>query len=864
MPTPFAAQPSPPESRQPESQQPESQQPVRKPGVTRSSAIQPTGAQPSNGQPGSPLDNRLRGLVRRGRVLTSPAQLAGYDADGLGYKRFLPDAVVIPADADELVSVVRELRGWDLPVVLRGAGTSLAGGPVAAQGGIVIHTSALRSISQIDPEGLWCEVECGVTLKQLEQALQPLGLFYPPDPSSGIVCTLGGNVAMNAGGAHCFRLGVTGNYVLGVEVVLLDGSVQRFGGPAGGLGDCVADWKRLMVGSEGTLGTFTRFWLRLLPISEKAWTFRATFADLRTAERAIHALVADPVCPVAIELMDPRFIGLVENSPMAVGLPRDAFVLITEIDGPAAWVDHHVLAVAALLREAGATDLAWSDDPVHRDKLWKARKVAGGLMGQMSPDFVVQDAVIPKRALAETLDLIYREADAANIPVINVFHAGDGNLHPNFLFDSKQPHQLEAVEAISKRLMSWVVEVGGTLSGEHGIGNDKMDYMPFVFDADTMGLQWAVPAVFNPQHRWNPLKVFRHRRFADPAADVAGQASESRSPETPAPIPLARPRLFEPFFDPVDGVIAVPAETTPDELRRRIGPWPYRFPLLVDPVASLAEHWAAGPYAPASSRFGPWCDNVIGMNWRLTDGRVVRLGERVVKSTTGYDLFRFFLNSGERFGTPIDWVLRLRPAQPRYAIFELTGASESLDRAGAVLRRCDWGLWFDSVERIIDFRDSLPANAASDRESDPDSLRLVANVAADQRVLFEAYLRSLATEMGLGLSSQDSEQPPRDGLADWVLKTTPDRAAALGASFARATSARTQSQVLTGAVLVYLDQGKPSEQSASELRDRWMSQAGLSELGGQIHSRWLASRDPLPAESVWLQGLAGRFRFPAR
>lgn len=791
-------------------------------------------------------------------MLTSPAQLAGYDADGLGYKRFLPDAVVIPADAEELLSVVRELRGWDLPVVLRGAGTSLAGGPVAAQGGVVIHTSALRGVSQIDPAGLWCEVECGVTLKQLEQALKPFGLFYPPDPSSGIVCTLGGNVAMNAGGAHCFRLGVTGNYVLGVEVVLLDGSVQRFGGPAGGLGDAIADWKRLMVGSEGTLGTFTRFWLRLLPISEKAWTFRATFADLQTAERAIHALVADPVCPVAIELMDPRFIGLVENSPMAVGLPQDAFVLITEIDGPAAWVDHHVSAVAALLREAGATDLAWSDDPVHRDKLWKARKVAGGLMGQMSPDFVVQDAVIPKRALAETLDLIYREADAANIPVINVFHAGDGNLHPNFLFDSKQPHQLEAVEAISKRLMSWVVEVGGTLSGEHGIGNDKMDYMPFVFDADTMGLQWAVPAVFNPEHRWNPLKVFRHRRFGGPAPATAGQVAEAH-----AAAPLAGPRLFEPFFDPIDGVIAVPVDITPDELQRRIGDHPYRFPLWVDPWATLAEQWAAGPYTPASSRFGPWCDNVIGMNWRLTDGRVVRLGERVVKSTTGYDLFRFFLNSGDRFGTPVDWVLRLRPAQPRYAIFELTGPGDSLDRAGAVLRRGDWGLWFDSVERISDFRQSDAGDAASDRANGQDYLRLVANVATDQVAIFETYLRSLATELQLRLSSRDSDQPPRDGLADCVLKTTPDRAAALGASIAQSASARTQAQELTGAVLVYLDQGDGTASAASELRDQGMSHGGLGELGGQFHSRWLPSRDPQPAESAWLQGLTERFRFPA-
>lgn len=460
------------------------------------------------------ISSLLRRVAPGTRVLESPAQMAGYDTDGLGYKRFVPDAVVIPADAEELADVLGFLHREGLPISMRGAGTSLSGGPVAAQGGVIVHTSRLRAIPKISTEGLWCEVECGVNLSQLDSALRPSGLCYPPDPSSGPVCTIGGNVASNAGGAHCFRYGVTGNYVLGVESVMLDGSKQCFGGPAGGRGPWREDWKRLMIGSEGTLGAFTRFWLRLTPRAEKAWTFRATYGDLSSAERAIHALVRHPAFPVAIELMDPRSVAMVENSPMAVGLPEDHFLIVTEIDGPAALVDHRADSVAGVLRDAGSKDVLFGDDAAMREKLFKARKAQGGLLGQVSPDFLVQDAVIPKRALAQVLGLIYDEADRAGLPVVTVMHAGDGNLHPNFLFDSRKSGDLEKVEAISKRLMAYVVELGGTLSGEHGIGNDKSSYMGMVFGPDSRRMQLAVPMVFNPAHQLNPLKIFPERRFA--------------------------------------------------------------------------------------------------------------------------------------------------------------------------------------------------------------------------------------------------------------------------------------------------------------------------------------------------------------
>lgn len=459
------------------------------------------------------IETQLKKLITRGRVLASPAQLSGYSSDGLGYKTYQPDAVVIPADADELTEFMRQAKRLNLPVVMRGAGTSLSGGCVAAQGGVIVHTSGLNKIKTIHSEGFWCEVECGVCLNDLDAVLKPYGVFYPPDPSSGPVCTLGGNVASNAGGAHCFRYGVTSNYVLGVEVLLLDGSVHRFGGPAGGRGAWREDWKRFMIGSEGTLGAFTRFWLRTLPLPEKIWTFRATYPDLQSAESAIHGLVAHPSFPAAIELLDPRGVAMVEASPMSCGLPKGSFMLLSEIDGPSVLVDRRVESIDRLLRSAGSSDVVCSDQEGPRKQLWKARKAAGGLLGQMSPDYVVQDAVIPKRALAEVLQLVYDEADAAGIMAVNIFHAGDGNLHPNFLFNSLMPGELNKVEAISHRLMQRVIDVGGTLSGEHGIGNDKSKYMPLFLGPESMRLQLAVPAAFNRLHQLNPLKVFSERTF---------------------------------------------------------------------------------------------------------------------------------------------------------------------------------------------------------------------------------------------------------------------------------------------------------------------------------------------------------------
>lgn len=797
------------------------------------------------------LATQLKRSIRRGRVLTAPAQLAGYDTDGLGYKFYRPDAVVIPADADELIELLRDSRTLNLPVTIRGAGTSLSGGPVAAQGGIVVHTSSLKKVRTICREGYWCEVESSVVLNQLDATLLPYGLFYPPDPSSGPVCTLGGNIAMNAGGAHCFRYGVTSNYVLGLEVVLLDGTVHRFGGPAGGRGDWREDWKRLMVGSEGTLGAFTRFWLRLLPRPEKVWTYRATFNDLQSAERAIQALALHASFPVAIELMDPRCVAMVENSPMAVGLPKDAFLIVTEIDGPAVLVDSRAEAVENLLRDSGASSVEYSDDEAKRKGLWKARKVAGGLMGQISPDFLVQDAVIPKSALADLLQLVYDEADAAGLPAVNVFHAGDGNLHPNFLFDSRKPGEIEKVEAISKRLMQRVVDVGGTLSGEHGIGNDKTAYMSFIFDEFTMHLQLAVPKLFNARHQLNPLKVFASRRFhqdgeSAPTLTGCDEHLPSGGESDVLSAKSSRARLFEPFFDPIDGVMCGPSTMTAADINSQATAHGFRFPLLLDPYLPLNEQLMASGFASASSRFGPYCDNILGMNWSLPSGRIVRIGERVVKSTTGYDLLRFLLNSNGRLGKPLDLVLRLRPDCGMNGVVTLRGRVMAVTQAAAALLATCWIHWFDAVDVLFD------------GSSETCQLRIALNCPVAEWSVYERFLAEFATNYSLLMSSEMQASLVPDGCPDFVIKTTPDQALQLAREITSGYQVTCVVLCYNGVVHGYCRQNTTDIRSqVSDIIDCHLS--SLVEVSGDWQSRHLPGISPRGVEAEWMNLLEQEF-----
>ncbi|MDB5387768.1 MAG: FAD-binding oxidoreductase, partial [Planctomycetaceae bacterium] len=543
---------------------------------------------------------------------------------------------------------------------------------------------------------------------------------------------------------------------------------------------------------------------------------------------------------------------------MAVGLPKDAFLIVTEIDGPTVLVDARATAVAGLLNDAGASSVEYSDDETTRKGLWKARKVAGGLMGQISPDFLVQDAVIPKRALAELLQLVYDEADAAGLPAVNVFHAGDGNLHPNFLFDSRKPGEIEKVEAISKRLMQRVVDVGGTLSGEHGIGNDKTAYMSFIFDEHTLRLQLAVPHVFNPQHQLNPLKVFASRRFEDlrnGTSSVAHDSPQKNRPDGPEvhptnPTKPTTPRLFEPFFDPIDGVMCGPATMTAADLEPLVATHGFRFPLLLDQHLPLCEQVQASGFASASSRFGPYCDNIMGMNWKLPSGRIVRIGERVVKSTTGYDLLRFLLHSSGRFGEPVDFVLRLRPDCGTRGIFSLTGTDEAVSQAAAALLATCWIHWFDAVDVLFE--------SVSDSKTENCRLRIALNCPAHEWPVYAEFLMSFATTHGLSLNSDSTASLRPDGCPDFALKTTPARALPLAREIVAGHAVTCVVLCYNGVVHGYLKQPATDVQSQiTNIIQRYSP--ALHEVGGDWQSRHIPSQTPTGVEAEWLKQLGQEF-----
>ncbi|MFN5283799.1 MAG: FAD-linked oxidase C-terminal domain-containing protein, partial [Planctomyces sp.] len=472
--------------------------------------------------------------------------------------------------------------------------------------------------------------------------------------------------------------------------------------------------------------------------------------------------------------------------------------------------------------------------------LWKARKVAGGLMGQLSPDFLVQDAVIPRRALAEILQLVYDEADAAGLPVINVFHAGDGNLHPNFLFDSRRPEQVEQVEAISGRLMQRVVAVGGTLSGEHGIGNDKTAYMPLIFGERALRLQLTVPKIFNPGHQLNPLKVFRSRSFVA----VQGQGAMSHAHGDEKEKFLTRDdALFAPYFDDVDGTACVPATADAAILQQLAAPSGFRFPLLLSDHHSLSQQLLASGFAPTSSRFGALCDNICGMNWRLPGGRVVRIGERVVKSTTGYDLFRFLLHAESDFGVPVDFVVRLRPDSGESRVVQLQGPPKSVLAAASQLISRDWVHWFDAIDVVW--------QSGADGEAQP-VLRLAWNCPADEVAVFEQEVHLVARQYVLQKVSSPAVGL-LDGLPDLAVRLQPQAAAGLAQQMLSRPGLRIVQIASLGVLHVY-GAGADSVAIGSDL------QRQLEQSGGDWHSRHQPRRPGQGAEAQWRQILLEEFQ----
>jgi glycolate oxidase subunit GlcD len=452
------------------------------------------------------LVKRLRQAVGEGGVLTDPAALLVYESDGLTAYRVPPRAVVFPRGTEQVAAVVRLLSEAAVPFVARGAGTGLSGGALALDGAVVVSLTRMNRILALDPANRRARVEPGVVNVTLSRAAAPYGLAYAPDPSSQSVCTIGGNVAENAGGPHCLKYGVTSNHISALTVVLPDGEVVELGG---GGGERVGyDLVGLFVGSEGTFGIATEIEVKLIPLPEGTETLLALFDEVDGASRAVSAIIAAGLLPAALEMVDQETIRAVEASIFAAGLPTDAgAALVVEFDGPRAGLGADAERAVEICTAAGAREVRRAADARERDRLWQSRKKAFGAMGRLAPDLLVQDAVVPRSRLPEVLAETYRIAAKHDIRLSNVFHAGDGNLHPTILFDRRDPAMVERVEAASKEIMRRCVEAGGTITGEHGVGLDKREYMGLVFGDAELEAMNAVRRVFDPRGLANPGKV---------------------------------------------------------------------------------------------------------------------------------------------------------------------------------------------------------------------------------------------------------------------------------------------------------------------------------------------------------------------
>ncbi|MBJ7600001.1 MAG: FAD-binding oxidoreductase [Candidatus Nephthysia bennettiae] len=447
----------------------------------------------------------LTRIVGERNVIHGEHDLKIFERDG-SITGALPDAVVLPADRNQVVAVTRAAARHGLPVVPRGAGTGLSGGAVTLKGGIALQLSRMRRILKIDPESRTALVEPGVVNQDLQQAASAHGLFYAPDPSSQKACTIGGNAAENSGGPHCLYYGVTTNHVIGMEVVLADGSVAWLGGDAPDrLG---LDLLGVMVGSEGTLGTITCIKVRLLPQPESMATLMAAFPTVETASHAVSAVIGHGIVPAALEMMDQVTIGAVEAHYRA-GYPTDAgAVLLVEFDGVTESCQELSATVERILRENEATNLRLAEDPEERELLWAGRKGAIGALGRIQPNYYLHDGVVPRTRLPEILQRVEEIGRHYRLPVANVFHAGDGNLHPNILFDLRQRGIMDQVEGAGEEMLWAVIELGGTLSGEHGIGIEKNAFMPWIYGPDDLDAMLRVKRTFDPSGMLNPGKIF--------------------------------------------------------------------------------------------------------------------------------------------------------------------------------------------------------------------------------------------------------------------------------------------------------------------------------------------------------------------
>ena len=674
------------------------------------------------------LADNLRAIVGRENVLSQPDELLVYECDGLPQHKHRPRAVVFPASTEETSAIMRELARANVPFTPRGAGTGLSGGALALNAGVVIEFARMRKILRIDVENRLAVVQPGVVNLHVSRAVAPYGLYYVPDPSSQPSCTIGGNIAESAGGIHCLKYGTTTDHVLGCRVVLAGGEVVDLGFNA-------EDYDLLgtFVGSEGTFGIATEATLRLTQSPPAVRTLLAEFGEVDDASHAVSAIIAAGVMPAALEMMDHEIIRAVEQSVFAAGLPPDAgAALLIELDGIEAGLDDEARKVTSICMEYGARNCRLARDETERKKLWAARKGAFGAIGRISPDSMIQDAVVPRSRLPEVLRAAYEISARHQLRIANVFHAGDGNLHPLICFDSRSPDQVRRVKEAGRELMEVCVAAGGTITGEHGVGLDKRELLPLVFSEADMNAMLSVRAAFDPLRLCNPGKIIPMLRGCGEASAVATESEpqirrivhSSEHPQEPASFESVSSvfpssteevsqlmkyafakrltvsvggatdlvihtdrlnRIIE--HEPADLIAVAQAGVTLTAFNEKLsenGQW-----LPLDPPndgrATLGGVVATGLGGAQQFGYGRPRGSVIGMTVVLADGSVIKAGGRVVKNVAGYDLCKLFTGSYGTLGIITELIFKLRPRPAREATAVATGSAAELLAAGRAI-----------------------------------------------------------------------------------------------------------------------------------------------------------------------------------
>jgi len=473
--------------------------------------------------------SELAGVVGAPNCISEPAALRTYECDGLTSFQTTPGAVILPASTEEVVEAVRIARRANLPIVPRGSGTGLSGGALPVPGCLVVGLSRMRSILEVDLENAWMRVQPGVFNLDISKHLASAGYYYAPDPSSQSVCSIGGNVAENSGGAHCLKYGFTVNHVLGARLVLSDASVIDLGGPV--LDTPGYDLIGVLVGSEGTLGIVTEVVVRILRKPEATRTFFATFPSTDEAGQTVSDIIAAGIVPAAVEMMD-RLAIVAIKAATGVDWPDVGAALLMDVDGPLGEVEHTAAQATAIAAARGAIEIRRPKDEAERLLMWKGRKSAFAAVGRISPNYIVQDGVIPRSEIASVLRKISSLTAELGLRVANVFHAGDGNLHPLILYDASVPGDEEKAEHLGGEILKICVRTGGSLTGEHGIGADKAPYMPEMFSEADLEAMWQLRCAFDSENRFNPGKIFptprlcgdRPGKYVPTRSELSGEA----------------------------------------------------------------------------------------------------------------------------------------------------------------------------------------------------------------------------------------------------------------------------------------------------------------------------------------------------